>query len=1068
MIEINDKTLCESCFSVLHGEEVCPCCGFDKAEFVPDLTALPMGTKLNDKIVVGSVMGKGGFGITYLGYDLRMDKVIAIKEYCPNGISYRVHTGSELAVTDPKSAEIFEQGAQKFYTEAEMVSQFNGNPNIMGVYDYFRANNTVYLIMEYLSGITLKNYIKRHGKLSDGQALFVMDKIAAALVVTHSAGVLHRDISPDNIMICADGKVKLIDFGAAREILSESASNLTVVMKPGYTPIEQYTKKGMQGAWTDIYSLGVSVYYALTGVVLDDPYSRMDSDEEMDGNKHNINESLWTILKKCTMINASDRYGSAVDLRKALRTASAPLKAEAITLNEDDLKKETEEIADTEAVSEAYDDIPATMLGDSSDIPEAIQKFESGNTVPGANEINVPETDKDNRIKLAGDWKKLLPFICAGAGLIAVVVICLIIGLNSNKVPVDANVSDHPFSTAGVPGSPISTESVPPEQNSEYSAGYPEMIDGKLRFEIDTQFGGDGKRGKGISKKNFLRFDGDVKITLDMGWPQPPQELAVTSGRGLIQFKDRTNRDIKVTAFNNGSRDGYYAVILDMNTYSVTVSREDIEKMDEVMYFVVGGAFVKTAVLEAYNPAESKPSPDALIVDIGSSGVKEHEWDVCAPIFKETLESFGGDVRVTLSVEYKYGGDPQRDDAVIHTHNAGHGEFALEVENNSPVTFFADPTYNLCKDFPDTFTFIIRKEEIAKLTYDRGLVFNTMNLYISTAALEAVSAAKPPESSGSTESKPPVSSSSTASKPPVSSSSTASKPPVSSSPTESKPNYPEIIDGKMFIKLNSSYPGAGRYSSGISQSALEAYGSDVKITLDIEHCNDVPDNEGRYRGSIYVIDNHDELVAVNAYNMITDDYGMYFVGGDKFVFSVTKESIASLGGKMLRFRGYNLFVKSAVIEKYDPDELKPGSGATYVELDSSYPGDYKFGKMIPKSELEAFGGDVKITLYTERAVASNYAQSDGREGTVSWLDPVIIAKNGEEPIPPLTIGDNLARPLGDSAGLCIGPYSPNAPKTAPETITFVLPQSEIGKPGQGLAFKTYGFYIKKAALEKAP
>lgn len=1035
MIEINDKTLCESCFSVLHGEEVCPCCGFDKAEFVPDLAALPMGTKLNDKIVVGSVMGKGGFGITYLGYDLRMDKVIAIKEYCPNGISYRVHTGNELAVTDPKSAEIFEQGAQKFYTEAEMVSQFNGNPNIMGVYDYFRANNTVYLIMEYLSGITLKNYIKRHGKLSDGQALFVMDKIAAALVVTHSAGVLHRDISPDNIMICADGKVKLIDFGAAREILSESASNLTVVMKPGYTPIEQYTKKGMQGAWTDIYSLGVSVYYALTGVVLDDPYSRMDSDEEMDGNKHNINESLWTILKKCTMINASDRYGSAVDLRKALRTASAPLKAEAITLNEDDLKKETEEITDTEAVSETLDDIPATMLGDSSDIPEAIQNFESENTVPGANEINIPETDKDNKLKLAGDWKKLLPFICAGAGVIVVVVICLIIGLNSNKVPVDTNLSDHPFSTAGVPGSPVSTESVPPEQNPEYSAGYPEMIDGKLRFEIDTEFGGDGKRGTGISKENFLRFDGDVKITLEMGWPQPPQELAVTMGCGLLQFKDRTNKDIKVTAFNNGSRDGVdYPVILDMNTYSVTISRGEIEEITDVMYFLGIGTFVKTAVLEAYDPAENKTSPDALIVDIGSSGVKQHVWDVSAPIFKETLESFGGDVRVTLSVEYKLCDDPQilevvEDWASIQIQNGGRGKIALEVENNSPVLNYSDPTYCLWKYFPDTFTFIIRKEEIAKLTYERGLVFNALNLYISSAALEAVSAT---ESSGS---------------------------------TESKPNYPEIIDGRMTVKLDSSYPGAGRYSSGISQYALEAFGSDVKITLDIERYNDIIDREGMYHGHIFVIDNHDELVAVNAYNMTTDDSGMYFVDGEKFVFAVTKESIASLGGKILRFRGDNLFVKSAVIEKYDPDELKPGSGATYIELDSSYPGDYKFGKMIPKSELEAFGGDVKITLYTERAVASQY---DGHKGTVSWLNPMIITKNGEDPISTLTIGDNLTRPSGDSAGFPIGPYSPDAPKAAPETITFVLPQSEIDKPGQGLAFSTYGFYIKKAALEKAP
>ena len=280
MIEINKKKLCESCFAETDSE-VCPKCGFNKSDYTADPLVLPMGTKLDDKIVIGRVMGKGGFGVTYLGYDLRMDKTIAVKEYYPNGIAYRSPSGTEVSVADTKSAETFEKGAEKFYTEAEMVAQFNGNPNIVSVYDYFRANNTVYLIMEYLSGITLKNYVKKHGRLTDGQALFVIDKIAAALSITHSAGVLHRDISPDNIMICMDGKIKLIDFGAARQIMAESSSNLTVVMKPGYTPIEQYTKKGRQGAWTDIYSLGVSVYYALTEVIIDDPYARMDDDSEL-------------------------------------------------------------------------------------------------------------------------------------------------------------------------------------------------------------------------------------------------------------------------------------------------------------------------------------------------------------------------------------------------------------------------------------------------------------------------------------------------------------------------------------------------------------------------------------------------------------------------------------------------------------------------------------------------------------------------------------------------------------------------------------------------------------------
>lgn len=434
MTEINNKKLCESCFSEIDAEETCPCCGYNRSEFSPDPMVLPLGTKLNDKIVIGRVMGKGGFGITYLGYDLRMDKTIAVKEYYPNGISYRAPGGTEVSVADAKSAEAFEKGAEKFYTEAQMVSQFNGNPNIVSVYDYFRANSTVYLIMEYLSGITLKNYVKKHGTLTDGQALYVMDKIVAALSITHSAGVLHRDISPDNIMICGDGKVKLIDFGAARQILTESSSNLTVVMKPGYTPIEQYTKKGRQGAWTDIYSLGVSMYYALTKSIIDDPYARMDNDEEFAENKYNINDSLWAILKKCTMINASERYGSAIDLRKALKSVSAPLTAETIELSAEDLKDEPEENDDTAAHTTAAppdDDIPVTVENSVPDIAEEIEIFESsapdessGFVSDTADDIgtSAPATEKQTR---SSKKVKMIASICSAAALVIVVTVCI-------------------------------------------------------------------------------------------------------------------------------------------------------------------------------------------------------------------------------------------------------------------------------------------------------------------------------------------------------------------------------------------------------------------------------------------------------------------------------------------------------------------------------------------------------------------------------------------------------------------------------------------------------------------
>ncbi len=338
MIETGSRKLCENCFQEID-QEPCRNCGYDSRKSSADRTVLPVGTKLDGKISVGGVMGKGGFGITYLGYDLRMGKVIAVKEYYPNGIAYRAGDGVTVQIIDAGVGEAFEQGAEKFYSEAQMVAQFNGNPNIVSVYDYFRANNTVYLVMEYLSGITLKEYVKRHGVLTEGQALYVLNKMAAALSITHSAGVLHRDISPDNIMLCTDGKIKLIDFGAARQIMAESSANLTVVLKPGYTPVEQYTKKGRQGAWTDIYSLGVVLYYALTGVVLDDPYERMEDDQELAQNSHGINADLWEILKKCTMVNAGDRYNSAIELRRALAGVSAPVTPCPVPVDPSDVPK---------------------------------------------------------------------------------------------------------------------------------------------------------------------------------------------------------------------------------------------------------------------------------------------------------------------------------------------------------------------------------------------------------------------------------------------------------------------------------------------------------------------------------------------------------------------------------------------------------------------------------------------------------------------------------------------------------------------------------------------------------
>lgn len=315
MIEINGRHFCENCFEETE-EAVCKSCGFDSADSAPDPSMIAPGSVLLNRYVIGRVIGKGGFGITYLAYDALVGRKIAIKEYFPYGVACR--TAGEVSVTSDDSAEAFKLGAEKFYNEARLVSKFNGNPNITGVYDCFYENNTVYIVMEYLHGQTLKEYIRGSGILNAPQALFVAKNICNALVVAHSASVLHRDISPDNIIICDNGDIKLIDFGAARQVVAEHSQSFSVIIKPGYAPPEQYRKKGKQGPWTDIYSLGTTLYFTLTGDIPEDPSARFDDDDTFKENLFDIVPELWEIITKATKLKIDERYADAYELNKAI------------------------------------------------------------------------------------------------------------------------------------------------------------------------------------------------------------------------------------------------------------------------------------------------------------------------------------------------------------------------------------------------------------------------------------------------------------------------------------------------------------------------------------------------------------------------------------------------------------------------------------------------------------------------------------------------------------------------------------------------------------------------------
>ncbi len=310
-----EKLNCRCCFSKISSY---PCheCGFNEEEYQPDPIVLPIGSILQDRYVIGGVIGKGGFGITYLAYDKKLERKIAVKEYYPYGLALRATEDTTVFITGDDG--VFHKGADRFYNEAKMIARFNSSPNIVNIYDFFYENGTVYYVMEYLRGRTLRSYVENIGCLTPGQAVYIALQISDALMTAHSESILHRDISPDNIMLCSDGKVKLIDFGAARQVASEYSQTLSVILTQGFAPLEQYQKKGKQGPWTDIYSLGASLYYGLTGCILDDPMSRLEDDKEFEKNPFSVNEELWTVIRKAVMLKIPDRHESAAQFRDEL------------------------------------------------------------------------------------------------------------------------------------------------------------------------------------------------------------------------------------------------------------------------------------------------------------------------------------------------------------------------------------------------------------------------------------------------------------------------------------------------------------------------------------------------------------------------------------------------------------------------------------------------------------------------------------------------------------------------------------------------------------------------------
>ena len=231
-----------------------------------NLYCLRKGTRLIGRYTIEGVLGQGGFGITYLGMDELHKKKVAIKEFFPQGIVTRnIEYEDTVTVTLVGEKENYDKGKERFLKEAQTMAMFSKDKGIVKVLDFFEINNTAYIVMEYLEGVTLKQYLRENKRIAAEDLVELLVPLIEALDEIHSQGLIHRDISPDNIMVLPDGRIKLMDFGAARDYTEFGEKSLSIVLKPGYAPPEQYQTHGVQGPWTDIYALCATMYKCITG-----------------------------------------------------------------------------------------------------------------------------------------------------------------------------------------------------------------------------------------------------------------------------------------------------------------------------------------------------------------------------------------------------------------------------------------------------------------------------------------------------------------------------------------------------------------------------------------------------------------------------------------------------------------------------------------------------------------------------------------------------------------------------------------------------------------------------------
>ena len=315
------QSLCMGCMGNKGSALRCPECGWDEGQLAESPQHLPPRSVLDGKYLVGRALGQGGFGITYLGWDLNLNCKLALKEYFPRDLCTRGRDECTVQPLTQRTKESFAYGLDKFVEEGQTLARFRDQPGIVSVLGYFKENGTAYLVMGYVKGVTFKQYLQEHnGRISFPEALRILTPVMNALCELHSVDLVHRDISPDNIYLSENGQVKLLDFGAARYALGEASQDFSVVLKHGYAPEEQFRRQGRQGAWTDVYALGATLYRAITGKEPSDAPDRLVHDDLVPPRQLGIDISPGAegALLKSLAVRAGGRFRSIAEFKSAI------------------------------------------------------------------------------------------------------------------------------------------------------------------------------------------------------------------------------------------------------------------------------------------------------------------------------------------------------------------------------------------------------------------------------------------------------------------------------------------------------------------------------------------------------------------------------------------------------------------------------------------------------------------------------------------------------------------------------------------------------------------------------